>query len=109
MLQDKFLDELRLIAYSDLAKASDRVSACNELYRNATDHSRIIDTLEEIAVQTGTPDSSRIKAISLLYRIRADIGSTEQQKVADVETVKETLMELYCGTTTRCTREVSES
>jgi hypothetical protein len=107
MLQDTLLKELRDIAYHPMAKPKDRISACNTLFKNSTDIPKLLETLEEIAV-SNIDDSFRIKAMDLVYRIKITGQCEKSQEALDEESVKETLMEQYCGRVVGDIGEVQE-
>lgn len=98
MLAPELQEELRLIAYCDMAKPANRVAALASLARNGLDSAKVRDNLFSIATDISTPDSVKVRAIDLLDKL--DITTAPQElepdKVADLE---KSLLERYAGTT----------
>lgn len=98
MIADELADELRMIAYSDMAKPVNRVSALASLARNGIDPKRVQSTLYSIATDVSTPDSVKVRAIDLLDKYDF---SAAPQELAPEEAAKleQSLLEQYVGQT----------
>lgn len=98
MLNEELLNELRLIAFSDIPKPRDRVAACASLARNGSDTARVRSTLYSISTDIHTPDSVKVRAIDLLDKLEA---STAPKELTAMEAAaqEQSLLEQYVGTT----------
>lgn len=97
MLKPELIDELKIIAYSDMAASNVRVQACATLYKIGSDPSKLMDVLESIASAAETSDRIKVSAIELLHKIDDAVGNTPVQQAIDEQNVKEALLEQYCG------------
>lgn len=98
MLAPELIDELRLIAFCDMAKPVNRVAALNSLARNGVDTTKVRDTLYSLATDITTPDSVKVRAIDLLDKL--DITSAPTELSPDEATsIEQSLLEKYVGTT----------
>lgn len=98
MIVNELADELRMIAYSDMAKPANRVAALASLARNGIDPKRVQSTLYSIATDVSTPDSVKVRAIDLLDKYDF---SAAPQELAPEEAAKleQSLLEQYVGQT----------
>ena len=97
MIKYELIDELQLIAFSDMSNAKSKIKACSTLYKLGHDPSRIVTTLEKIASAAATPDQLKVTAIDLLHKIDSEIGNAPIQDAIDATLVTEQLVEEYCG------------
>ena len=98
MLNDDLLNELRMIAFSDMPKPRDRVAACASLARNGADTNRVRSTLYSISTDIHTPDSVKVRAIDLLDKLEATTAPDELSAV-EAAVREQSLLEQYVGTT----------
>lgn len=98
MLAPELIDELRLIAYFDMAKPVNRVGALASLARNGVDTRRVRDTLYSLATDSITPDSVKVRAIDLLDKLDISTAPKEltTEQAVDLE---QSLLEQYVRTT----------
>lgn len=96
MIAQELVDELRLIAFSDMAKAANRVAACNSLARNGLDTNRVRETLFTIATDITTPDSVKVRAIDLLDKLEIQ-EPPKELSVEDQASLEQSLLEQYVG------------
>lgn len=98
MIADELADELRIIAYSDMAKPGNRVAALTSMARNGIDPKKVQSTLHSIATDVSTPDSVKVRAIDLLDKYDF---SAAPQELAPEEAAKleQSLLEQYVGQT----------
>ena len=99
MLAPELIDELRTIAYCDVAKPKNRVSALAELAKEGTDSSKVRAVLYELATDIQTPDDVKVRAISLLGKLQAKDPPKELSK-AEEQALSQSLMEQYVGINT---------
>lgn len=98
MIAPELADELRMIAYADMAKPANRVAALASLVRNGLDTARVRDTLYSLATDIAIPDSVKIRAIDLLDKL--DITSAPKNLAADeAASLEQDLLKQYVGTT----------
>lgn len=95
MLRAELIDELRIIAFCEKAAAGNRVAACETLYKQGHDASRVIQTLEEIATVSMTPDSVKVRALQVLHKIDMEMGKTPTMDSVDEQNLTDALMEQY--------------
>lgn len=96
MISQELVDELKAIAFMELAKPINRVAACNSLVRNGLEIDRVRTTLFSIATDIATPDSVKVRAIDLLDKL--DISTAPNELPPDkVEGLEQALMEQYVG------------
>lgn len=98
MLNDDLLNELRMIAFSDIPKPKDRVAACASLARNGADTARVRSTLYSIATDIITPDSVKVRAIDLLDKLEATTAP-EELSADEAAAREQSLLEQYVGKT----------
>lgn len=98
MLNAELLDELRLIAYCDQAKAASRVAALASLARNGVDTDKVRSTLYSLATDIYTPDSIKVRAIDLLDKLNISTAP-EELSPEDAATMEQNLLSQYVGTT----------
>lgn len=96
MLAPELIDELQSIAYCDVAKPKNRVSALNSLSKAGVDTTRVRATLYEIATDIHTPDDVKVRAIDLLNKLETTMAPRElsSEEIASAEL---SLMEQYVG------------
>lgn len=96
MLSPELIDELRMIAFSELAKPVNRVAALSSLARNGVDTDKVRKTLYSLATDIATPDSVKVRAIDLLDKL--DLSTAPQElSQATVAELEQTLLEQYAG------------
>lgn len=98
MLAPELVDELRTIAYCDVAKPKNRVSALNSLIKANEDTVRVRATLYEIATDIHTPDDVKVRAIDLLSKLDT-AQAPKELSAEEIATAEQSLMEMYVGTT----------
>lgn len=94
MITQDLIDELRLIAYANQAKPTNRVMALASLLRNGIDVNRVRETLYNIATDVVTPDSVKVRAIDLLdkYEVPEQPQELSSEKAEELE---HSLLEQY--------------
>lgn len=98
MISQELVDELKAIAFMEMAKPVNRVAACSSLARNGLEIERVRTTLYSIATDINTPDSVKVRAIDLLDKL--DISTAPDELPAEkAEALEKSLMEQYVGTT----------
>lgn len=98
MISPELENELKLIAYCDVAKPANRVAALSSLARNGIDLKRVRETLYSIATDISTPDSVKIRAIDLIDKL--DISTAPKELEAeDAKALEQSLLDKYVGTT----------
>lgn len=98
MIAPELADELRLIAYCDVAKPVNRVAALASLARNGLDLKRVRETLYSIATDIHTPDNVKVRAIDLIDKL--DISTAPKELNADdAKALEQSLLDQYVGTT----------
>lgn len=98
MLSDELIDQLREIAYCEVAKPDARVSALASLARNSIDIEEVRATLHSIGTSCATPDRIKVRAIDLLDKF--DIPEKHiELKPNEVQAATESLMRKYVGNT----------
>lgn len=97
MLAPELLEELRTIAYCEVAKPKNRVSALAELAKEGVDSSKVRKTLYELATDINTPDDQKVRAISLLGKLQAK-DPPRELNVDEAQALQQSLMEQYVGT-----------
>lgn len=96
MIAPELADELRMIAFSDMAKPVNRVAALASLARNGLDTNKVRDTLYALATDISTPDSVKVRAIDLLDKL--DITAAPKELAADeAANLEQSLLEQYVG------------
>lgn len=96
MIAPELADELRMIAFSDMAKPVNRVAALTSLARNGLDTNKVRDTLYALATDIHTPDSVKVRAIDLLDKL--DITAAPKELAADeAANLEQSLLEQYVG------------
>lgn len=96
MIADELADELRMIAFSGIAKPVNRVAALASLARNGLDTVKVRDTLYALATDINTPDSVKVRAIDLLDKL--DITAAPKELAADeAANLEQSLLEQYVG------------
>jgi hypothetical protein len=98
MIAPELADELKMIAFCEMAKPANRLAALASLSRNGLETERVRNTLYSLATDAATPDSIKVRAIDLLDKL--DISSAPKEldpiRQADLE---QSLIEQYVGTT----------
>ena len=97
MLASELLEELRTIAYCEVAKPKNRVSALAELAKESVDSSKVRKTLYELATDINTPDDQKVRAISLLSKLQSKDPPRELND-DEAQALQQSLMEQYVGT-----------
>lgn len=97
MLAPELLEELRTIAYCEVAKPKNRVSALAELAKESVDSSKVRKTLYELATDINTPDDQKVRAISLLGKLQSKDPPKELND-DEAQALEQSLMEKYVGT-----------
>ena len=98
MISQELVDELKAIAFMNVAKPVNRVAACSSLARNGLEIERVRTTLYSIATDIATPDSVKVRAIELLDKL--DITAPPDDLAPDkAESLEQKLLEQYVGTT----------
>lgn len=97
MLAPELLEELRTIAYCNVAKPKNRVSALVELAKESVDSSKVRKTLYELATDITTPDDQKVRAISLLSKLQAK-DPPKELNADEAKALQQSLMEQYVGT-----------
>lgn len=105
MLAPELVDELRTIAYCEVAKPKNRVSALNSLMKNNEDTVKVRATLYEIATDIHTPDDVKVRAIDLLSKLDT-AQAPKELSAEEIATAEQSLMEMYVGTTNPNTRTI---
>lgn len=96
MLAPELIEELRFIAYCDVGKPKNRVSALAELAKESVDSSRVRKTLFELATDIHTPDDVKVRAISLLGKLQAK-DPPKELSAAEEQALSQSLLEQYVG------------
>lgn len=96
MLAPELLDELRAIAYCEVAKPKNRVSALNSLSKAGVDTPKVRKVLYELATDMTTPDDVKVRAIDLLAKLQTD-ETPKDLDATEVEALQQSLMEQYVG------------
>lgn len=96
MLAPELLDELRAIAYCEVAKPKNRVSALNSLSKAGVDTPKVRKVLYELATDMSTPDDVKVRAIDLLAKLQTD-ETPKDLDATEVEVLQQSLMEQYVG------------
>lgn len=96
MLAPELIEELRFIAYCDVGKPKNRVSALTELAKESVDSSRVRKTLFELATDIHTPDDVKVRAISLLGKLQAK-DPPKELSAAEEQALSQSLLEQYVG------------
>lgn len=96
MLAPELLDELRAIAYCEVAKPKNRVSALNSLSKAGVDTPKVRKVLYELATDMSTPDDVKVRAIDLLAKLQTD-ETPKDLDTTEVEALQQSLMEQYVG------------
>ena len=97
MLAPELLEELRTIAYCEVAKPKNRVSALAELAKESVDSSKVRKTLYELATDINTPDDQKVRAISLLGKLQSK-DPPRELSADEVQALQQSLTEQYVGT-----------
>ena len=105
MLAPELVDELRTIAYCEVAKPKNRVSALNSLMKNNEDTVKVRATLYGIATDIHTPDDVKVRAIDLLSKLDT-AQAPKELSAEEIATAEQSLMEMYVGTTNPNTRTI---
>jgi hypothetical protein len=96
MLAPELLDELRAIAYCEVAKPKNRVSALNSLSKAGVDTPKVRKVLYELATDMSTPDDVKVRAIDLLAKLQTD-ETPKDLDATEVAALQQSLMEQYVG------------
>lgn len=96
MLAPELIDELRAIAYCEVAKPKNRVSALNSLSKAGVDTPKVRKVLYELATDMSTPDDVKVRAIDLLAKLQTD-EAPKDLDTTEVEALQQSLMEQYVG------------
>lgn len=105
MLAPELVDELRTIAYCEVAKPKNRVSALNSLMKNNEDTVKVRATLYGIATDIHTPDDVKVRAIDLLSKLDT-AQAPKELSAEEIAIAEQSLMEMYVGTTNPNTRTI---
>lgn len=105
MLAPELVDELRAIAYCEMAKPKNRVSALNSLSKAGVDTPKVRKVLYELATDMNTPDDVKVRAIDLLAKLQTD-ETPKDLSATEVEALQQSLMEQYVGNTQPSTRKI---
>lgn len=98
MLDENLTDQLRAIAYCEMAKPAARVSALASLARNAIDIDAVRNTLYKLSTEPNTPDLIKVRAIDLLDKF--DIPEKRKELAPnEIQSAAETLMRQYVTNT----------
>lgn len=96
MLAPELLDELRAIAYCEVAKPKNRVSALNSLSKAGVDTPKVRKVLYKLATDMTTPDDVKVRAIDLLAKLQTD-ETPKDLDANEVKALQQSLMEQYVG------------
>lgn len=96
MLAPELLDELRAIAYCEVAKPKNRLAALNSLSKAGVDTPKVRKVLYELATDMSTPDDVKVRAIDLLAKLQTD-ETPKDLDATEVEALQQSLMEQYVG------------